>query len=98
MLTPFLGKAVAIAFLWLIGAALLLSERRPKRSLSPQIRLHEYDFVALPGEVHEILDDFCVPSYVKRGIVSVEVSPDAWHLILKAGETAASGDERRYVY
>jgi hypothetical protein len=95
MLTPgSTAEIVALSFLIVTGVALLISDRGDRQRTL--ICLAEHAFLALPPGVRMLLNEQSIPTSVKDGIVSVEVAPDTWHLILQIGEAPAIDDDAEY--
>ena len=70
-----------VALFLLLPIAFIL---RPWRRLpGPTVRLGEVAFFSLPPQVRFMLDEYSIPTTVRDGVVSVELAPDAWQLLLE---------------
>lgn len=75
-----LGLEIAALFV-LLPIAFILRPRRPQ-SVS-LVRVGEAAFFSLPPKVRLMLDEYAIPTTVRNGVVSVELAPDAWKLLLE---------------
>jgi hypothetical protein len=72
-----------VALFLLSPIAFVLHPWRGQSTASPEVRLGEAAFFALPPQVRLVLDDYSIPTTVRNGIVSVELAPDVWNLLLE---------------
>jgi hypothetical protein len=74
------GLEIAALFV-LLPIAFILRPRRPQPV--SHVDVGEAAFFSLPPQLRLMLDEFAIPTTVRNGVVSVELAPDAWKLLLE---------------